>query len=117
MALRLPMRYNAAGIEHIRIELNQAISLCDAAQAGDLTKAEKSVAEASAVYSRVLKLIPRVHLNSHESCEIDDKKLELASLLRLSTERIHCRRQDSIVRNGDGDGLFEPELSAVTPLV
>ena len=117
MALRLPMRYNAAGIEHIRIELNHAIRLCDAAKAGDLTRAERCVVDASAAYYRVLKLIPRVQLGVHDTREIEDKSLLLESLLRVLRERIRFWREEPFVHKCDREGLFEPELSAVIPLV
>jgi len=83
MGLPLPTRFNAAGVNHIRLELDHAISLCDAAKStGSKTKLEHLVADASSVYSLVLKLIPRVHLSGDEAEEIQEKRLLLNSLLR-----------------------------------
>ena len=83
MALRLPTRFNAAGVNHIRLELDHAIARCDAAKlVGSKTKVAHVVADASSVYSLVLKLIPRVHLSGGEAEEIQEKRLLLNSLLR-----------------------------------
>jgi hypothetical protein len=83
MGLRLPKRFNTAGVNHIRAELDHAIRLCYAAKAADSkASVEHLVADASSVYSLMLKLIPRVHLNSSEAQEIQEKRLLLNSLLR-----------------------------------
>jgi hypothetical protein len=83
MGPRLPTRFNAAGVNHIRLELDYAIGLCDAAKAAaSKTKVERLLVDASSVYSVMLKLIPRVQLSSGEAQEIQEKRLLLNSLLQ-----------------------------------
>jgi hypothetical protein len=77
------MRFNDAGVNHIRVELNHALMLIDTAKLVD-SKAEARhlVAEASSAYCSAMKLIPRVLLTDVDAQEIDGKRLRLNSLLQ-----------------------------------
>ncbi len=80
--IRLPARFNAAGVHHIHVELDHAIFLCDAAKAVDAKTKAAQLARASSLYCRALKLIPRVHLSSREAQEINQKCERLIATLR-----------------------------------
>ena len=83
MPVRIPARFNASGVNHIRIELEHAIHLCDAARmAGSEAKVKRLVGDAHSVYSLILKLIPRVRLSSREAREIHQKRHQLHLLLQ-----------------------------------
>lgn len=83
MAIRIPTRFNAAGVNHIRMELDHAIDLCDAAKAENSeTRMKRLVADASSAYSLILKLLSRVRLSSHEAQEIHQKCVQLNLLLQ-----------------------------------
>jgi hypothetical protein len=77
-----PLRFNEAGVAHIHAELDQAIALCEAAQAaGSERNAERLLADASSSYHRAQKLMPRVRLSSQDAHEIKQKCLRLQALL------------------------------------
>jgi hypothetical protein len=80
--VRLPSRFNAAAVYHVRAELEQALKLCGAAiQAECRSAAEHSLAEARALYQRSARLIPRVQLNPAEAREITERQMKLRAAL------------------------------------
>lgn len=82
IGIPFPARFNTAGVNHIDVELDHAIDLCEAARATPSEKtAERLLADASSSYRRALKLVPRVRLNPQDAHEIKQKCVRLQALL------------------------------------
>jgi hypothetical protein len=87
----IPHRYNSAGVDFVRIELDFAITLCHTAECADsCDRAKLSIANARAAYNAAIKFMPRLQLTSGERSEFGEKRLRIDSLFeQLGLEMLH----------------------------